>query len=186
MLVHDNGKLNVLCANKCGHVAMTYYFGMQRPGYPTFGDWLSLPSPKIVVIRHPVERMWAAINWYNGVFDSKIKEYERTGKTEHYYDIKPFLNDPYNVERYIFDEHCRPYLKIIKNRDFRIIKFEELGKYIPKITRFETKTRNRDIEPFPPNRYFNKTDMLHELEAYEEIIANREVISPEEWKELTS
>ena len=31
IFVHDNGNLNVLSMTKCGHTAMSYYFGIQLP-----------------------------------------------------------------------------------------------------------------------------------------------------------
>ena len=91
------------------------------------------------------------------------------------------------VERFIFNQHCRPYMHIIKNRDFRIIKFEDLSQYIPKISPrgAETNTTNRNIDPFPKNRYFKREDMIKEIELYESLLVNREVITPEEWKALT-
>jgi hypothetical protein len=78
-------------------------------------------------------------------------------------------------------------MHIIKNRDFRIIKFEDLSQYIPKISPrgAETNTTNRNIDPFPKNRYFKREDMIKEIELYESLLANREVITPEEWKALT-
>lgn len=187
MFVHDNGNLNVLSMPKCGHAAMIGYFGFETRPDRTFADWLTYTSPKVVVIRHPVERMHSAIRWYDAVFHQRILRYNETGHCDDYdwYLIKPFLNDDWNVERYIFDEHARPYMSLIKNRDFRIIKFEQLMHYIPKLTAHDTRTRNRDLDPFPINRYFNRQDMLRELDVYEDLVTKREVITPEEWKELT-
>lgn len=102
-------------------------------------------------------------------------------------DFKHFIDDPFEVQKYIFDQHCRPYMHILKNRDFRIIKFEELSQYIPKVAPcdIETNTTNKDIDPFPSNRYFKREAMLKEVELYENLLANKEVITAEEWKALT-
>lgn len=190
MFIHDNGRLNVLSHKKCGHIAMIRYFGMnemQNTTLGTFGDWISNPSPKVLVVRHPVERMHSAINWYKGVFESRIKFYQQHGHVDIFDLIKAFIHDHDGSlqEEYIFNAHCRPYLKLIKNTDFRIIKFEDLKNYIPKHTAHDTKTSNREMYPFPKNKYFNEQDMLQEIAAYEEILTLKEVITSEEWKELT-
>lgn len=187
MFIHDNGKLNVLSNKKCGHVAMTYYFGMERPENRSFVDWISFPSPKVVVVRHPVERMHSAIRWNEIMFEERLKDYRETGEVDRFDLIEDIIHDHDGSmrEEYVFYQHCRPYMKMFKNRDFRIIKFEDLGKYIPKITDYDTRTRNRNIDPFPENRYFSRQDLIQELEVYEEILQKKEVITPEEWKELT-
>ena len=188
MLVHDNGNLNVLSMKKCGHVAMTYYFDMIKPPTCNYIQWISNPSPKILVVRHPVERMHAAINWHRGVFETRLEEYYRTGTCDRMDLIEDLIGyenpQPY-IDEYIFNQHCRPYMHIFRNRDFRIIMFENLSRYIPKITDLDTKTRNRNLDPFPINRYFSRYDMLDEIQAYETILQTKEVITPEEWKALT-
>jgi hypothetical protein len=187
VFIHDNGNLNVLSMPKCGHTAMSYYFGIQLPMQKTFVHWLEYESPKVVVLRHPAERMHSAITFYDKQFNEQIVEYQKTRKTDNLDFFKSFIEDSLNIESYIFDLHCRPYMSILKNRDFRIIKFEDLSQYIPKVAPggIETNTTNRNIDPFPKNRYFKREDMLREIEVYESLFANREVITVEEWKELT-
>jgi hypothetical protein len=192
VFIHDNGNLNVLSMTKCGHTAMSYYFGIQLPMQKTFVHWLQGESPKVVVLRHPVERMHSAINFYEKQFNEQIVKYETTGQCDNFSLIEDLINwddlqREREIEEYIFDLHCRPYLHVIKSRDFRIIKFEELSHYIPKIAPggIETNTTNKNIDPFPKNRYFKREDMLKEIELYENLVTTREVITPEEWRELT-
>lgn len=188
MFVYDNGNLSVLAMKKCGHIAMLSYFDVQSHGENTLADWLFSSSSKVVVVRHPVERMHAAINWNNEVFISRLEEFERTGTCDQIHIIENLINyddRDWYIEEYVFNQHCRPYMKSIQSRDFRIIKFEDLSDYIPKFTVHDTKTQNRDLDPFPTNRYFQKEDMLQEIEAYETVLATKEVITPEEWKALT-
>lgn len=172
MFVYDNGKLNILTVKKCGHAAMIHYFNNAVESDPDnrLSLWLFGDSPKVAVIRHPVERMHSAINWYRAV--------SPTGRI-------PADSNEFSSEEYIFNQHCRPYMWFIQKRDFRIIRFEQLIQYIPKATFHDTKTRNREIDPFPTNRYFNREDMLREIEAYHNILETKQVITPEEWKELT-
>ena len=62
-----------------------------------------------------------------------------------------------------------------------------MSQYVPKILPggIDTNTTNKNIDPFPKNRYFKREDMLREIELYESFLVNREVITPEEWKALT-
>ena len=192
IFIHDNGNLNVLSMTKCGHTAMSYYFGIELPMQKTFAHWIEGESPKVVVLRHPVERMHSAINFHEKQFNERIVKYKTTGECDDFSLIEFLINcddgqREWEIERFIFNQHCRPYMHIIKNRDFRIIKFEDLSQYIPKISPrgAETNTTNRNIDPFPKNRYFKREDMIKEIELYESLLANREVITPEEWKALT-
>lgn len=173
---------------KCGHTAMWDYFDLHHLRMTrTFAHWLEFTSQKVVVLRHPAQRMHSAIEFYNRRWNIPILEYQKNGIETELHLFKHFIEDPLEVEKYIFDQHCRPYMHIIKSRDFRIIKFEELAQYIPKLMPdgIETNTTNKNIDPFPMNRYFKREDMLKEIDTYENLLANREVITPEEWKALT-
>jgi hypothetical protein len=193
MFVYDNGNLNVLSMPKCGHTAMWNYFDLLHLRQPrTFAHWLELKSPKVVVLRHPAQRMHSAMTFYAEMWNAGSIEYEKTGKCFDFPEIELWSNlhiaeREREIEEYIFNLHCRPYMHIIKNRDFRIIKFEELTQYIPKVTPggIDTNTINKNIDPFPKNRYFKREDMLKEIELYENLLVNREVITVEEWKALT-
>jgi hypothetical protein len=191
--VHDNGNLNVLSMPKCGHTAMWEYFDLLHIRQSrTFADWLKSNSPKVVVLRHPAERMHSAITFCNEMWDTRSIEYKKTGKCFDFPEIEQWVNlnstdRRRSIDEFIFNQHCRPYMHIIKNRDFRIIKFEDLSQYVPKILPggIDTNTTNKNIDPFPKNRYFKREDMLREIELYESFLVNREVITPEEWKALT-
>lgn len=188
MLIYDNGNLNILSHTKCGHIAMINYLAVKELKQFEYSDWLVNPSPKILVIRHPVERMHSAISWADAMFLRRLKEYDETGKCDNFHLIANLVNSTNReayIQDYIFNAHCKPYMHIIKKQQFRIIKFEELRNYIPKMTAFDTKTQNRALDPFPENTYFNRKDMLQEIEDYEEILQQKELITSEEWKELT-
>ena len=126
IFVHDNGNLNVLAMPKCGHTAMWDYFDLHHLRMTrTFAHWLEFTSQKVVVLRHPAKRMHSAIEFYNRRWNIPILEYQKNGIETELHLFKHFIEDPLEVEKYIFDQHCRPYMHIIKSRDFRIIKFEE-------------------------------------------------------------
>jgi hypothetical protein len=186
MLVYDNGNLNVLAMEKCGHIAMWCYFNMPMQKY--LSDWLEFTSPRVVVLRHPMERVHSAMRFSDKLFDRQqnpqktLKEATFSEDFFEYYD-----NNPSEISEFIFNRHCRPYMHILKNRDFRIIKFEELHQYIPTVLPggIATNTTDRNIDPFPFNKWFTRKDMVREIEIYENLVENREIITIQEWKELT-
>jgi hypothetical protein len=187
MFVHDNGNLNVLAMEKCGHTAMWCYFDMPLM-QKYFADWLEYTSPRVVVLRHPMERVHSAMRFADKLFNNgqKTKEImEAVRFTPEFFDY--YDNNPSEISEYVFNRHCRPYMHILKNRDFRIIKFEELPQYIPTVLPggIATNTTDRNIDPFPSNRWFTRKDMIKEIEIYENLVENREVITIQEWKALT-
>jgi|688.fasta_scaffold648619_2 hypothetical protein len=193
IFAHDNGNLNILSMPKCGHTAMWDYFDLLDIRQTrTFAHWLEGVSPKVVVLRHPAQRMHSSIAFYNEVWNTRSIEYQKTGKCFDFplMEFWSSLNSTdceWEIEEFIFNQHCRPYMHILKNRDFRIIKFEELPQYIPTVLPggIATNTTDRSIDPFPLNRWFTRKDMLKEIELYENLLVNREVITVEEWKALT-
>ena len=189
IFAHDNGNLNILSMPKCGHTAMWDYFDLLDIRQTrTFAHWLEGVSPKVVVLRHPAQRMHSSIAFYNEVWNTRgIRDARHIWEEVEYWSNLDDTSRAKDVEEFIFNQHCRPYMHILKNRDFRIIKFEDLSQYIPKILPggIDTNTTNKNIDPFPKNRYFKREDMLKEIELYENLLVNREVITPEEWKALT-
>jgi hypothetical protein len=189
IFAHDNGNLNILSMPKCGHTAMWDYFDLLDIRQTrTFAHWLEGVSPKVVVLRHPAQRMHSSIAFYNEVWNTRgIRDARHIWEEVEYWSNLDDTSREKDVEEFIFNQHCRPYMHILKNRDFRIIKFEDLSQYIPKILPgdIDTNTTNKNIDPFPKNRYFKREDMLKEIELYENLLVNREVITPEEWKALT-
>ena len=106
---------------KCGHTAMWDYFGLHHLRMTrTLAYWLESQSPKVVVLRHPAQRMHASIAFYDRLWNSQIVEYQKTGIHDNLHDFKHFIDNPIDIEEYIFDQHCRPYMNTLKNRDFRI------------------------------------------------------------------
>jgi hypothetical protein len=189
MFVHDNGNINVLAMEKCGHTAMWHYFDLLHLSQPrTFAHWLEYQSPKVVVLRHPIERVHSAMRFADKVFNHPEKRQEIL-ETVRFSDqfFEYYDNNPSEIPEFVFNRHCRPYMHILKNRDFRIIKFEDLSQYIPTVLPggIATNTTDRSIDPFPSNRWFTRKDMLKEIELYENLLVNREVITAEEWKALT-
>ena len=156
MLVYDNGKVCVLANTRCGHTAMAEYFGVW--GIDTGHDWVNTAAQRILVLRHPYDRLHSALC------------------------VMKFA--PENVDS---DEwlkiHSSPYLQnISEDIDFRIIDFYKLRNYIPLSynTRL-TYSNHTPLERLPEL----SVEMQEEYERYCYFKHNREEISPEEWRELT-
>lgn len=165
MFIHDNGKVCVASATRCGHTSMYSYFGIEEYSMSTdIRKWIWNPSnsKKIIVLRNPVERMLSAYN--------RIISTQSPGKN----------ND--------FAGHCSPYLvNIPKQHDFYVIDFRNLGYYIPVSPKTIITGSSKSISTgfYINNSKFSKQDLKNELEAYNYFITNKQQITPEEWKELT-
>jgi hypothetical protein len=166
MFIHDNGKVFVASAPRCGHTSMYSYFGIDE--YSMSGtdirQWNLRPSnsKKIIVLRNPVERMSSA---YNRMLFTKSENKD---------------ND--------FENHCRPYLVHISNwLNFYVIDFRNLGFYIPVSSKTIVTESSKAISTgcYINNSKFSKQDLENELEAYNYFITNKPQITPKEWKELT-
>lgn len=162
MIIYDNCKVCVLAVARCGHTSMTGYFGFE-PHTISWGDptkiWLETKSRRVLVLRNPIHRAMSA-----KIFtDSTPVPYGHTSEDW-------------------FRLHMEPYLKYIpKTLPFDIIPFEKLSDYIPRHVRtIATRTNyahHRQVEMTP--------EMREELALYRYFMQYCNVITPEEWKELT-
>lgn len=163
MFIRDNGKVCVLAMTRCGHTSMTGYFGFE-PHIHSWGDWKKIwrvtQSRRILVLRNPIHRCISA----SGLLEKNI-----------------VLPEQYTKEEW-FEIHSRPYLKFIpKTLPFDIIPFENLLQYIPThhrtIPTWTESGRHVDVVMTP--------ELRDEYNLYRYFREYCNVISPEEWKELT-
>jgi hypothetical protein len=165
MFIHDNGKVCVASAPRCGHTSMYSYFGIDEWSMSTdIRKWAGNASNsiKVIVLRNPVERMISA---YNRIIS-----------------IQSTNNDS------SFENHCSPYLvNIAKHVNFYVIDFRNLGHYIPVSSKTIITGSSKPISTdcYINNSKFSKQDLEDELDTYNYFITNRPEITPEEWKELT-
>ena len=161
MFVHDNGKVSVLSVTRCGHTSMYDYFGIPRytlTGVRLF-TWYNTNSTKVIVLRHPIERMYSA--------HKTIIEIRKQSEQEFYH-------------------HCFQYLRMcLLYSNFKIIHFKKLGNYIP-ISKYTDSTyTNNETGKYIVNEFFTEAELLQECSLYETLMKTKEEITPEEWKELT-
>lgn len=170
MFIYSDSRHAVITNLRCGHTNMYHYFGLvpySVTGF-TMKDWEEHHN-SIAVLRNPLERVVSA---------AKV-----------------------SVDRYIdnsrrdmfFIEHSRPYMNMLLSCDFRIIDFYNLEEYIPRRSdvaqSFRTDSRIDDsITPqdvYVDNLGYTLQELQQEFVIYKELIATQEIVSVEEWKEMT-
>jgi len=184
MFVYDNGKMCVYSATRCGHTSMYGYFNI--PVYTcvaeSFNIWQTTKNLRIVVLRNPYQRL--------------ISAYKRFGCNSIIYD---------EHARQQFIEHSRPFLKYIcygntmnfvhydietgqwrqNYLDFCYINFDRLSEYIPTDNRTITTNTKSESKVYVKNDVYSENDLETEYIHYENLLATKREITPEEWKELT-
>ena len=163
MLVHDNGKICVLSATRCGHTSMSRYF-RKTPHMDPLGlwTWLISSSRKILVLRNPYDRLQSAL------INAEDFPYGLSNITE-------------TKEEWI-KVHSEPYLiDIPQTTPFEIIDFYRLSEYIP-MSRDTTRTNTSKIHR---TSITITPEMREEYKRYRYFLTYCRQISPEEWKELT-
>lgn len=210
LFVHDNGKVSVATVQRCGHTAMAPYFGFPPNGkYGTLEEWIDSDNPKIIVLRHPIERFWSACNMYKAYIESSMEAYDINESLEeavtHHYNkfsksrsyedtqsiVRTFLGNN-REERlhkkiwFIYGHHSLPYMHKIADVDFKFIDFSKLSNYIPKFGLVTNATRRDLDESFnDANGYYTKDDLYSEVETYFDLIKSKEEITVSEWNQLT-
>ena len=161
MFCHDNGKVCILAVTRCGHTSMTGYFGFEpyTNGHQDWNTWYYTKSRRVLVLRNPFDRLKSAI----------------------LHSQNSIVTEGYTVDQWI-DAHSRPYLHIIKRNSFEIIPFENLEDYIPvhgmTAPTYTSEVKHYEVEYTPV--------MRKEYEIYRYLRQHCNVISPEEWKDLTT
>jgi len=175
--VYNDGKISVLAPHRCGSTSMYGYFGL--PLYEKIGNarfdfayWDTLDDKsvtKILVLRNPYQRMESAIN-----------------NTEHLSsdsDYSKLLNNK-DSKMFWTRKHSEPYLHNITCKDFYIIDFDHLSRYIRKD--YFTITTNSRASEWQDKfaEYYSKEDLVMEYILFEQY-SQRPNILPSVWQNLT-
>ena len=170
MFIHDNGKICVVTAARCGHTSMYEYFGIVP--YSQYNEnvssWLNSTSRRILVLRHPFDRWMSAQK-----FDADdISRRLYSNKSRNKITREEWLHS-----------HNSPYLsQIDKSIPFEIIRFDRLSEYISKST--------LTVDTDTMDTHHSTVEITPELKAeysqYRYFTRNCKEISPEEWKLLTN
>lgn len=211
MFAHYNGRLNIAVPNRCGHTSMCDYFNLPYIDNPDlFKEWSNGPGVKVLVLRHPIARLNSSRNLFNFLFSEVREHYEQTSNIEECKSLlvqkfakinapstdsntdallKHYVSHPTSRfdNLFIYYGHSQPYLVPNNNFDynFKHIKFERLGEYI-NVQRVTTNTTSQDSFEFDDNNgFYSKDELLAEVDAYYDALANTEELSVEQWKNDT-
>lgn len=197
MIVHDNGRLNVLAENRCANTSMYGHFNL--PLYGMMYDntreqlrskWKTNPSEKIVVLRHPYQRVHSAIAYHQlrGVPTYQLYNAmpaEEKQKHRFFWEHKDRLDKPYAEYMHAnIQSHCLPYLRHLIGVNFRYINFDRISEYLDVHGGPKTNTTSKDFS-VDFLEYVELDEIKFEKFLYEEFLHRFEEISPEEWKEKT-
>jgi hypothetical protein len=197
MFAYDNGRVNVLAENRCANTSMYRYFNI--PAYSFHSNqnlvdiWKSNPSQKIVVLRHPYQRVRSAIAYhdqYSKKFYQTFKTLSKKEQKQNFPELFEFYNWatelPYQVFRkQNIRNHCNPYMRYLVGLNFKFINFEKIYEYLDVKDGPITNTKDKSFS----NNFleFHDLEILEfEKKIYDDFLLNKEEISPEEWKSLTT
>lgn len=169
MFIYDNNKVCVWASTRCGHTSMYGYFGFAKAYVPTGfgpGDWLNTSSRRVFVLRNPLDK-----------FVSGKKFLESTANTD-FFDL---MNEDQIKTFHRVHTICVEFKYLNKDIPFDIIPFENLNEYIP-VGKGTTPTYTSNVNQSDVDM---NAEMEEMLKLYQYYRSNRNVISPEEWKELT-
>lgn len=171
MFIHNNGKVHVVCALRCGHTSMKSHFGItdHKPKSDDWIDWIQSKTRRVLVLRNPLDR-WMSAEVFRNV-DWEAKGWADIFADRKFMDKELFIHK--HREAFLFN--------IPKDLDFEIIPFENLNEYlqVAKATQVTNSSNvTEDQVPMDPK-------MRTELAQYRYFRENCSVISPKEWKELT-
>lgn len=197
MLVHDNGRLNVLAENRCANTSMYRHFNL-----PVYGmmynntreqlrsKWKTNPSENIVVLRHPYQRMHSAIAYQELRGFPTYQRYQMSSVEERqnnkfFWEHKEKLDRPYAEYKFAnIVSHGLPYLRHLIGVNFRYINFDRISEYLDVHDGPKTNTTSKEFS-VDFLEYQELDELKFEKFLYEEFLHRFEEISPAEWKEKT-
>jgi hypothetical protein len=153
--------------------------------------WKQNPSEKIVVLRHPYQRVASAIAYHNNrakpFYDDFVKlPLEEQQKMDLFWGYK-HLND-ITYEEFRRNDilgHSVPYMEHLIGHTFRYINFDRISEYLNvhlgPVTNTTSKNFSVDFLEF-----YEIDHLKFEKRLYEEYLHRFEEISPDEWKVLTN
>jgi hypothetical protein len=205
MFIRCNSKYAILAATRCGHTNMYYYHGMEAYSEMSkFGttEWREHHNP-IVVLRHPLDRVRSATSYATQDMILLTTDMHRNlialGEDE-WSEAKTFRyavelgKENYKQSMHALYSHSFPYMNnVLVGVNFRIIDFYELSNYVPRRDElFQSRRTDSYLgdsfkaeDVYVENVGYSLEDLQQEVDLYKDFMANKERVSPDEWKEMT-
>lgn len=198
MIVHDNGKINIMAENRCANTSMYDYFKIPRYSQmlgktrtQLRSIWKQNPSEKIIVLRHPYQRIASAIAYHDTRAKPFYDDYvnlpeEEQQKNELFWAYKNLNSMTYQEFRKSdILGHSVPYLHHLIGYNFRYIHFDRISEYLDVHRGPVTNTTSKDFQS-EFLEFYDEDHIKFEKRLYDEYRIRFKEISPDEWKVLTN
>lgn len=211
IFVYNTGSFTIGSPLRSGHTAMYNFFGKPEPRATSIDNWIAATNQKVIVLRHPVERMNSSFEIYEmnmkpviDVMDplpygqrqqaaidfiNSTDDIESVGLVDTPLMNLFFPEDPGKLEEaksfFIYRHHSQVYMHMIKDLDFKYINFEELNQYIP-MNGMITNTTDRSYDKFQENPHYTLEQLQQEEANYNWILQNKPKLTVAEWQALTT
>ena len=205
MFIRCNSKYAILAATRCGHTNMYYYHGLEAYSEMhthSVQEWRNHHNP-IVVLRHPLDRVRSATSYAMQDLILLTSDMHRklvALSEDEWSEAKSFMEmielgkENYRQSMHALYSHCSPYMNnVLVGVNFRIIDFYELNKYVPRRDElFQSRRTDSYVgdsfkaeDLYVENVGYSVEELQKEIDLYKDFMANKERVSPDEWKELT-
>ena len=167
MFVYCNGKISVLGPARCGSTSLYKYFNVEYNSLDskTIDHWKwygEFGMTKVVILRNPYDRVASALNIVN--YAEKL-------------DVDPTE---------FFAVHSCPYMWQLRELEFQIIDFYELGKYLGvSEDTLVTNTPSNSEFKYIPNTEYSAQQLKQEYIDYVTILNTRHKMTVDQWKYIT-
>lgn len=178
--LEKNG-IGLISNRRCGHSSLCKLFGKTSTDNDYDPDWFVKVPRRVIVLRHPIERMHSAKR-LTLMMEKMSTTSDETSPAWKW--VKEFVAEETKeqlLEQH-YNDHCKFYLHSIEHLDFEIIPFEFLRDYIDDV-RFSLPTFSRSKVATEDmfNDVITKEGLDRELELYEKFKTNK-VFTVEEFK----
>lgn len=206
-IVFETDKMAIMSQPRCGHTVLSQFLNVteEQTSYH-LEKWANSPN-RIVILRHPIQRLNSAIKTYYISLGELLDSYDRSEDKDQF--IQSLHPNPQWIEYVkrmialprlearefnIFKMHSMPYMRHIKDYDFKFINFDKMETYFPKYSESYNQSkispilneRSYKINSFPINQYFTEAEFNEEMDLYHQFLEQRTELTVDEWNELTS
>ena len=204
MFIRCNSKYAIMAATRCGHTNMYYYHGLEAYSEMFKHDvqeWRDHHNP-IVVLRHPLDRVRSATSYATQDLILLTSDMHRKlialsevewSEAKSFMEMIELGKENYRQSMHALYSHSSPYMHILEGVNFRIIDFYELNNYVPRRDElFQSRRTDSYVgdsfkaeDIYVENVGYSVEELQKEIDLYKDFMANRERVSPDEWKEMT-
>ena len=125
MFIHNPKNLLIGCKQRCGHTMMFTRFNIPINSYiGGVDEWIQMDPgvQKTMVLRHPIERMWSAVGWYDNIFGAAIKAYDSSLDTKGVDVATQAAIDAFEARYSVVPEEKKKFYQLSLEESTRLVK----------------------------------------------------------------